>query len=212
MSRQSRRAILRAGIAALFITPAILTPGTVHAQSGPDPVTIITTFYNILLDIMNRGSELGYAGRYEIVAPALDETFDLVTMCKIAVGPDWTPMSGEEKTALLRAFSIYMVGTYAARFKIFKGEQFKVGAASPVGEDRVLVATQIIKANGEPVDLNYLFRLHEGAWRVIDIYLSGTISEMARMRSDFAQSLQQGGAGALVAELEKKIAELEIEK
>ena len=37
---------------------------------------------------------------------------------------------------------------------------------------------------------------------------SGTISEMARMRSDFAETVRAGGADGLIAILEKKINEL----
>jgi phospholipid transport system substrate-binding protein len=208
MNPLSRRGLLRAGLAGLTMAPFLTPALSARAQSGPDPVTIIAAFYGVLADIMQRGPELGFDGRYKVVEPALLETFDILTMCKIAVGPDWTPMSGADKDALLDAFNTYMVSTYAARFKEVNGLQFTVGEAKPVGENRVLVATQIVKAGGDPVDLNYLFRMNEGTWRVIDIYLSGTISEMARMRSDFAQSLQAGGAQGLVAELQRKTAEL----
>ncbi len=57
--------------------------------------------------------------------------------------------------------------------------------------------------------LNYL--LHQeaaGAWKVIDIYLSGTISELATRRSEFVSVLQQAGADGLVRMIEQRTAAL----
>ena len=69
--------------------------------------------------------------------------------------------------------------------------------------------TKLIRAHGDPVALNYLFRPDaNGSWKIIDVYLSGAISEMARMRSDFSATVTGGGAEALIAALEKKIVDI----
>ena len=187
---------------------ALMHPRFALAQTGPDPVTLIGAFYDTLLECMKRGAELGFDGRYQLIEPVLNETFDIATMCKIAVGPEWTKMPGDKKGAVLLTFNRYSVTTYAARFKSFNNQQFKVGEAKLAGEDRVLVESQLIRSNGEPVELNYLFRLNKNAWRVIDIYLAGAISQMAQMRSDFAKTVVDGGADALIASLEQKILDL----
>ena len=89
--------------------------------------------------------------------------------------------------------------------------KFEVGESKPAGEGRTLVETKLIRSNGEPVALNYLFRFNKDAWRVIDIYLSGSISQMAQMRSDFSKVVVEGGADALIASLEQKIEDLKKE-
>lgn len=203
LSRRHALAMLGAGVA--------LFPRVTLAQSEPDPVTLIGGFYDTLLDCLKRGPELGFDGRYQLIEPVLNGTFDVATMCKIAVGPEWTKMPGDKKGAVLVTFNKYMVTTYAARFKSFVGQQFKIGEAKEAGEGRVLVETQLIRSNGEPVELNYLFRLNKGVWRVIDIYLAGAISQMAQMRSDFAKTVTDGGADALIASLEQKILDLQKE-
>ena len=45
-------------------------------------------------------------------------------------------------------------------------------------------------------------------WQVIDVYLSGTVSELATRRSEFSSVLRRGGPDALVELLQRKIAEL----
>jgi len=202
----SRRSVVAAALVAGAGTSWL--PRIVMADAGAEVVARIQSFYDVLLECMKRGDELGFDGRYQLVEPVLNETFDIATMCRIAVGPDWTAMSGEEKGAVLQTFDRYIVTTYAARFHNYNNQKFEVGEVKSASDGRVLVETRLVRSSGEPVVLNYLFRLNEAAWRVIDIYLAGSISQMAQLRSEFAQSLRQGGATALVASLEQKITDL----
>jgi len=41
-------------------------------------------------------------------------------------------------------------------------------------------------------------------WKVIDVYLNGTISELASRRAEFGAILKSGGPDALVASLNKQ--------
>lgn len=205
----TRMTVSRRQALGVLAVATLMSPRMVFAQATQEPTALIQKFYDTLLECMKRGEELGFDGRYKLIEPVLNETFDVATMCKISVGPEWTKMPGDKKGAVLVTFNKYMVTTYASRFKSFKNQQFKVGEAKPAGDDRVLVESQLIRSNGEPIELNYLFRLNKGAWRVIDIYLAGAISQMAQMRSDFAKTVVDGGADALIASLEQKILDLQ---
>ncbi len=173
-----------------------------------DPKAKVQAFYDVLLDCMKQGKQLGFDGRYQKLAPIIDQTFDVPIMAKIAVGQEWTNMSADDRSAVLEVFTRYMVTTYAARFKDFDGQKFVVGDEKQPSADRKLIESKIVRADGEPVQLNYVFRQGDKGWKIIDIYLSGTISEMARMRSDFSDTVRKGGAKGLIAVLEQKIAEL----
>jgi phospholipid transport system substrate-binding protein len=41
-------------------------------------------------------------------------------------------------------------------------------------------------------------------WRVVDVYLDGTISELASRRAEFTPILKSGGPNALIASLRKQ--------
>ena len=43
-----------------------------------------------------------------------------------------------------------------------------------------------------------------GGWQIIDVFLTGTISELAARRSEFSSVLRQGGAEALIKLLAQK--------
>ncbi|MDQ6684994.1 MAG: ABC transporter substrate-binding protein, partial [Pseudomonadota bacterium] len=75
------------------------------------------------------------------------------------------------------------------------------------GDNRV-VRTTLIQAKGEPIALNYLSHATADGWRAFDVYLSGTISELATRRSEFGAILKSGGAAALIASLRERTAKL----
>ena len=74
------------------------------------------------------------------------------------IGAEWTKFTAEQKEKLLEVFDEYMVTTYAARFKNYKSQKFEVGEVKEPSENRKLVETRLIRSNGEPIALNYLFR------------------------------------------------------
>jgi phospholipid transport system substrate-binding protein len=195
--------------AAMLAVGSGISPSFAAAQGTGDPKAIVQSFYDALEETMKQGDELGFDGRYKKLEPVIHETFDTPVMAKIAIGSEWTNFSADEKKEMLATFDQYMVTTYAARFKSYKGQKFEVGEVKTPAENRALVETRLFRSNGEPIALNYLFRPDtNGSWKIIDVYLSGAISEMARMRSDFSATVTGGGAKALITALEKKIVDI----
>ena len=68
----------------------------------------------------------------------------------------------------------------------------------------VMVRSQIIKANGEPVNVDYMMRRKGDSWLISDVYLDGAISEVATRRSEFAAILKSQGIDGLIAALNRK--------
>ena len=61
-----------------------------------------------------------------------------------------------------------------------------------------------VKANGEPVKIDYMMRRNGDSWLISDIYLDGAISEVATRRSEFAAILKSQGIDGLIAALNRK--------
>jgi phospholipid transport system substrate-binding protein len=170
-----------------------------------DPaVARIQAFYDVLLTVMKEAGKLGIRGRYEKLAPAIRTTFDLAAMTRIAVGPDWTSIAPEQQNALVDSFTRMTIATYANRFDGYSGERFEVEPATETRSTGRIVRTRLIQSTGEPVALNYLVRGSGDSWRVVDVYLAGTISELATRRSEFSAILESGGANALVESLRQQ--------
>jgi phospholipid transport system substrate-binding protein len=195
-------AVPRAQDAAPAATPA----AAVAPVAAPKK---IEAYYDVLLDTMKQAKALGIKGRYAKLEPAIRAAFDLPAMTRIAVGPAWTQIPAEQQAALVEAFSHMTIATYAARFDGYDGEKFVVDPTPEVrGADRI-VKTQLLPTGDAPVTLNYLMRGKDGAdWKVVDVYLSGTISELATRRSEFTALLKSGGPEALLSNLKQRTADL----
>jgi phospholipid transport system substrate-binding protein len=96
------------------------------------------------------------------------------------------------------------IATYASRFDGFSGEQFQILETSDRTNGDKIVKTQIVKSDGDTVPLNYLMRKSGADWKIVDIYLDGTISELANRRAEFGSILKSGGPDALVVSLTKQ--------
>jgi phospholipid transport system substrate-binding protein len=156
---------------------------------------------------MRNGRQLGAQGRYAKLAPAIAQSFDIPLMTRLAVGPDWNTLNAAQQAQVIQAFEHYVAAVYAERFDSYAGEQLKVigEAASPAG---TVITSQIVKSTGEPVNINYLMRQNGGSWQIADVYLNGTISELATRRSEFSGILRSQGINGLITALNNKAAAL----
>jgi phospholipid transport system substrate-binding protein len=104
---------------------------------------------------------------------------------------------------MTESYGRYISAIYAERFDSYEGQKLQVTDEQP-GPGGVMVRSQIIKANGEPVKVDYLMRRSGEAWLIADIYLDGAISEVATRRSEFAAILRSQGIDGLIAALNRK--------
>lgn len=179
-----------------------------RAASAPaaEAVDTIRTFYDRLTTTMKDGASLGFAGRRDQLQGAIKTAFDLPRMTRLAVGPRWLTLSPEQQAELVTAFGAYSAATYATRFTHDNGAAFEVSPDVTQTGEGAIVHTKFVRRGDDPVQLDYLMRPDGSRWRIEDVYLSGTISELATRRSEFTSVLDHGGPQALVEALRKKAA------
>jgi phospholipid transport system substrate-binding protein len=185
---------------AMFVAAVLITPGSA-ALSNPEEA--VRSFYGVLLGNMQQGRVLGETGRYTRLAPVVGRTFDIPLMTRLAVGPAWDTLPPAEQQRLQAAFAHYVTATYADQFDSYSGQQLQVTGERPTGSN-IMVQTKIAKSNGETTKLDYLMRPDQGAWQISDVYLDGTISQLAVHRSEFYSILRREGVDGLVMALNRK--------
>ncbi|HMG49079.1 MAG TPA: ABC transporter substrate-binding protein [Inquilinus sp.] len=196
---------------ALLLLPLPLAAAPAASQqaaAATSPRQVIDTLDQALLDVMKNAGSLGFQGRYQKLAPVLDQVFNLPLMARISVGPDWASLKPDQQQKVVDVFRRFSITTYAARFAGYNGEKFESADATAVTGGDQVVATKLVMANGGSVALNYRLRANGPGWQIIDVYLNGTISQLANYRSDFGATLRSGGGDALVKMIEGKIVEL----
>jgi phospholipid transport system substrate-binding protein len=174
----------------------------VHAapSNGGDTVKGL---YDALLSTMKNGRMLGQSGRFNQVDPVIRRSFDIASMARLSIGPSWTGLSDVQHQQVTDSFGRYITAIYADRFDSYAGQKLEVTGEQPAPSGS-MVRSQIIKANGEPVKVDYLMRRNGDTWLISDIYLDGAISEVATRRSEFATILKNGGIDGLIAALNSK--------
>jgi phospholipid transport system substrate-binding protein len=185
-----------------------LTPAAAQ-EAGPSAV--IEALNAALLATMKAADGLGYAGRFEQLAPVLEASYDFPFMTRVATGTSWREMSPQQQAELVALFTEMSVANYAARFDGYGGEAFEILGEGPGPRDAVVVESRLVRPNDAPVGLNYVMREQTGDWRIVDVLLDAKFSELARQKAEFAAVLRDGGVTDLKALLEAKIATLEAE-
>jgi phospholipid transport system substrate-binding protein len=163
----------------------------------------IRHFYDVLLGVMQNAASLGPKGRYDRLAPVIGQTFDLPYMTRVAVGSAWASIPAAKQDEVTDAFRRQIAATYADRFDGYSGQKLQVTGEQPRAAGAI-VDSRIVKADGSAVVIRYLMRQDAGGWRVADVYLSGTISELATRRSEFSSIVEREGVDGLIATLNRK--------
>jgi phospholipid transport system substrate-binding protein len=174
----------------------------------PGAPAVIKGYCDALLDVMKHATTLGFAGRYEKLKPAIEKVFNLPLMTRLAVGPQWSSLTPEQQKQVTDSFIDLTISTYASRFDGYDGERFEVSPDAKPFSGGVQVESRLVKREGAPVDLDYLMRESDGSWKAIDVFLSGTVSELATRRAEFASVLRRDGAAGLLALLQRRISEM----
>jgi phospholipid transport system substrate-binding protein len=189
----------------------IASLGSGPAAAADAPTAVVDGFYKTLIQVMKQATTLGFDGRYKALQPAIETAFNLPLMVRLAVGPQWNSITPDQQKRLLEGFRRFTIATYANRFDGYDGEHFEIRGEKPGGAGGgTMVETRLVpqKGGGDPVELNYLVRQDDGRWQIIDVFLSGTISELATRRAEFTSVLRRDGAEGLAVMLERKVAEL----
>jgi phospholipid transport system substrate-binding protein len=192
----------------LFPLPAAVALRCAAAAEATGPVIVIQRFYDALLSVMKEAKRMSFDQRYQRLAPAVAQTYDLALMSRLTIGPSWTQLQPAQQQAVTDAFSRYTISLYVNRFDDFNGERFEVDPNTTTSANGVVVQTTFIKGDRDKVVFNYLMRQSGVLWQAIDVYLNGTISQLATQRSEYGSVLERSGADALVRLLDERIASL----
>ena len=199
----------RRSFVAMSAAVAVASALPVHVVRAQSVITPIERLISVLLQVMKDGPHTPFQQRFNTLAPAIDETFDLPAILQESVGLSWDSVPEDQKAILEQAFRRYTVASYVNSFDSFDGQRFEVSPDSrPGGNGEQVVETKIIPRTGADHQLDYVMRQSGGTWKVVDVLADGSISRVAVQRSDFRHLLARGGPQALAESLRTKSANL----
>jgi len=196
---RARMRIVRLALATALI---FLGAAALQAQSLSPAARRIESYYQQLLPTIQQAGRLSVRERDRRFWPVITSAFDFGTMTRIAVGPAWSSFSPAQQSAVRDAFAHFLVADYASQVSDYSGESFVVEPqTSPESRGGgEIVRTKLVQSGGRTVPVDYLVR----GGRVVDVYLNGTVSDLATRRDEFASVIASGGADALLKRLRER--------
>lgn len=169
---------------------------------------VVRALDTAVLGLLEASPKLDFAARVAKITPAVDAAYDVAFMAEKSLGAHWKDLSDADKqrwVALSRRFSI---ANYAANFGHWSQQTIDLLGEEASGNDTVVVQTKINDPQGESVEMSYRLRSTDAGWRIVDVYLKGTVSELTLRRSDYTAVIEKNGFEALVKTMEDRLVDL----
>ena len=159
----------------------------------------VEAFHAQLLKVMQMP---GYADRLTALEPAVARFFDMPTVSRLTLGRFWRELEPVRRSQFHDLLENLIAATYADRFDSYDGQRFVTVGSVPARQGWV-VKTELIRANGERVNLDYYFN----GDAVFNVVADG-VSDLSLRRADYNSIIKREGFGVLLRHLQDNIAEL----
>jgi phospholipid transport system substrate-binding protein len=128
--------------------------------------------------------------------------FDTEFSAKLVLGAHWRTASPEQRTRFISAFYHSLLNNYGNALVDFTSERLKIfpTKADP-DATRATVRTEVKRANGDRVSVNYYLHKTAQGWKAWDVVIDG-ISYVNSYRTDFGDQIEAQGIDAVIKRLE----------
>ncbi len=165
-------------------------------------VSVVENLHSVLINAMDSGEQLGFRGRYDLIAPVISESFDFPSIARIVTASWWADATETEQRTFLQVFTELSIATYADNFAARNGERFET-LSSETKRGAVIVHTDLVKADGSKVPFKYLLKEKDGHWRIVSVIAQG-VSDLSLKRAEYTEVISNEGFDSLVATLRAK--------
>ncbi len=189
---------------------SLLFHTSLHAQSKTEPGAVVGELQSTLIEVMKKGPEILYSGRYERLEPIINNTHQIPYIARLTVGKYWGEMSDDDKDLFQSTFSKMVVSNYASRFQKYKGEYFKFVSEESMKRGMVVLIFDLYWANGiDSTRFNYILRQFDGKWKIVNIIVKG-VSDLALKRAEFTSVIENEGLEKLLERITNNTDEIRL--
>ena len=136
------------------------------------------------------------------VLKVINRTYDTEKMLKMIIGSDWKNQENEKKNELIRVFEKYISKNYLNRFSRIQEVSFSNEKKEKISSDFFLVRSNLI-IKQEKISIDYLLHLKGNTWKIFDVLLDGSVSEIATKKSEFRVYIKEKKIDELIKALKK---------
>jgi phospholipid transport system substrate-binding protein len=189
-------------IGALVLT--ILCFAGAREASAQDARAFVGTLGREAIEVL--GPHIPPAQRLARFRELFSNDFDIPGIGRFVLGRYWRIATPQEQQEFLGLFQEYIVRAYSTRLSAYGGEPFRVAGSRTNGEETI-VASQIFRADGSRIAVDWYLLNRGGRFKITDVYVGG-VSMKVTQRDEFASVIQRSGGrvAGLIAQLRQKLA------
>ena len=135
-----------------------------------------------------------------MIDDVVKKSYDLEKMGKIIIGIDWKQIDTKTQKEFINVFKRFISVNYFRRFNKINELDFEHQTVTDI-EDKFKLARVILTADNEKFKIDYLLGFKNEKWKIFDVLLDGSISEIATKKSDFKKIIKKEGVSGLVKSL-----------
>jgi phospholipid transport system substrate-binding protein len=137
-----------------------------------------------------------------LVGNVLLPNFDTEYAARLVLGQTWRTATAEQRKRFVDAFYHSLLRNYGAALVDFTADRFVIlPYRGDPGETMATVHTQVKRATGEKVPVDFSLRKTDSGWKAWDVVIEG-ISYVKSFRTDFGSEIQQKGLDETINRLE----------
>ncbi len=138
------------------------------------------------------------------VQSVISNTYNIERMLALIIGDVWRKSISIDQMALKKVFEEYIAKNYILRFKNIKSLEFGKLEINQAGKNYRMAKTKLIINSKDIVPLNYLLDQTNNSWKIFDVLIDGSISEIATKKSEFKSFTNKDDLKPLLEALRKK--------
>ena len=162
-----------------------------------DPMMTVNSLHEGLKQISsNNNSDL------KNLLKVINRTYDTEKMLKMIFGAAWKNQDNEKKKELIVVFRKYISKNYLNRFSKIEDVSFSNEKKEKISSDFFLVRSNFI-IKQENISIDYLLHLKDNTWKIFDVLLDGSVSEIATKKSEFRIYIKEKKIDELIKALKK---------
>ena len=135
-----------------------------------------------------------------LIDDVIKNSYDLEKMGKMIIGVDWKQMDTNTQKEFTNVFKRFISVNYLRRFNKINDLSFEHQTVTDI-EDKFKLARVILTADNEKIKIDYLLGFKNEKWKIFDVLIDGSISEVATKKSDFKKIIKEEGVSGLVKNL-----------
>jgi phospholipid transport system substrate-binding protein len=197
-----RLLLVSAGLILLSLSPrsvlAAGSPGTAEA--------VVQDLAERAWDLLHR-KNLDQRQRLDQLTQVLTSATDVPLLSRLVLGRNWQTLTEAQRRDYEQLFEAVVMRNLARRLDQYANgaegtldQHFRTLTSEPAGQNDILVRTNVVTQQGEPLSVDWRLRLRNDRPVIIDMLVQGA-SLLVSQRSEFAAVIERSSIDGLLTDL-----------